>query len=147
MALTDAPGEVELWEPEDDQLSSISPAAARGRSVDTAGPNLRHHIREGTTIDAFSESRSLNPDVIKIDVEGAEGQVLRGADRFLSARRGRLLIEVHPWALERFGDTTDGILATVDNAGWECALIHERGEVDDPAATLHYACRPRVEAD
>ncbi len=35
------------------------------------------------------------PSVVKIDVEGGEGMVLKGADRLLSERRPTLLIELH----------------------------------------------------
>ena len=44
------------------------------------------------TLDAF-EARP--PDLIKIDVEGAEGKVLRGASRILSKGRPALFIALH----------------------------------------------------
>lgn len=58
------------------------------------------------------------PDVIKIDVEGAEGLVLRGAKRLLAQYKPRLSIEVHPGAIEMFGDTTETILSLLDGAGY-----------------------------
>ncbi len=39
----------------------------------------------------------LEPDLIKIDVEGAEYRVLQGAEGILNAGRCRFLVEIHPW--------------------------------------------------
>jgi FkbM family methyltransferase len=54
-----------------------------------------------TTIDEFCTARGLHPDVIKIDVEGAELDVLRGARRTLQAPSIEVFVEFHPsaWAL------------------------------------------------
>ena len=47
------------------------------------------------TIDALVRDGMTPPDVIKIDVEGAEGAVIRGASRTIDVRRPILLLEVH----------------------------------------------------
>ena len=43
------------------------------------------------------------PDLVKIDVEGAEWRVLDGARRLVAHKRTRFFIEVHPW-----GDASHG---------------------------------------
>lgn len=48
-----------------------------------------------TTIDACVGAGMLAPDVIKVDVEGAEGAVIRGAARTIASRRPLLVLEVH----------------------------------------------------
>ncbi|MFT7157111.1 MAG: FkbM family methyltransferase [Parvicella sp.] len=48
-----------------------------------------------TTLDSFSKSNSTVPDIIKIDVEGFEAFVLRGAVDILRNHHPILLIEVH----------------------------------------------------
>jgi FkbM family methyltransferase len=49
-----------------------------------------------STLDAFFAERSNAPDVVKIDVEGAELRVLRGMSRLLASGRPRaMVIEVH----------------------------------------------------
>ncbi len=47
------------------------------------------------TIDALARDAMAAPDLIKIDVEGAEGAVIRGAARTIDAHRPVLIIEVH----------------------------------------------------
>ncbi len=54
------------------------------------------------TVDARVAAGELPPpDVMKIDVEGAELAVLRGAERVLRERRPRLLVELHTPEMDR----------------------------------------------
>lgn len=54
-----------------------------------------------TTLDAFVESRGLKPAAIKIDVEGAEMLVLRGAARTLERLRPLCLVSTHSVPLKQ----------------------------------------------
>ncbi len=64
------------------------------------------------TLDAEVAELGLVPDLIKIDVEGAEWDVLRGAERTLAAHRPTLFLSVHPDALAKQG------LAAADIEDW-----------------------------
>jgi FkbM family methyltransferase len=143
MVVTDTPGEVELWEPARDRQASISKQAAVPHGG-AAGAPLRRHVVSATTIDEFSTARGIEPDVIKIDVEGAEANVLRGARRFLERGKGHIILEAHPSALAHFGETTDGLLADLTDSGWTATEVYARGDPNDPAATLHYVCEPTL---
>jgi len=98
VALGDHDGEVEL---STSGLSGNAPAIS----------NLGRH--QGTTMVPVSRADTLvstgriaAPTVIKMDVEGAEGLVLKGAaDLLRSSSAPRLLfVEVHPQFLPRYGD-------------------------------------------
>lgn len=58
------------------------------------------------SLDAYCDRYGVHPDCIKMDVEGAELAVLRGAERVLREARPRLVIETH-------GLETVGILGSV----------------------------------
>jgi FkbM family methyltransferase len=82
-----------------------------------SGASLRsgQHTRSSTrvqveTLDAFVDRRPPLPDVLKIDVEGAEHQVLSGAGRCLAHAR-LVCIELHFDELPKFG----GSQAMVDD--------------------------------
>jgi FkbM family methyltransferase len=60
-----------------------------------------------TRLDDFLGSQG--PDLIKMDVEGHEIEVLRGASALLACRRTRLAIEVHASLLRRSGDSAEAI--------------------------------------
>jgi FkbM family methyltransferase len=140
MIVTDEPGEAELWEPEDGRLASLSQAAAERNQSSTA------HVERATTVDAFCEARSVVPDVVKIDVEGAEANVLRGARRFLERRHGTLIIEVHPWVLSDLGENEGQLFDELRRHGWAARQLFERGDASDRFATVHYLCTPNGNA-
>lgn len=62
------------------------------------------------TLDQFAH---LRPTVLKIDVEGYEVEVLRGA-RAILATRPKLAIELHVRELAQYGHTPDDVLACID---------------------------------
>lgn len=72
---------------------------------------------ETTTIDAFCERHRTRPDVIKIDVEGAELDVLAGARRVLAQPDLQAFVELHPSVWAARGVTRDGIRAELANQG------------------------------
>jgi FkbM family methyltransferase len=128
-------GTTEFWEQGATAASSVVEAAARiGERF--SGEAAVLFERASVSIDDFCRQRGAFPDVLKIDVEGAEGRVVRGAREFLARRSGSLLVEVHSWALEQLGETRDDVLAPLANAGWSCELIADDGN------TLHYLCKP-----
>lgn len=63
------------------------------------------------TVDDFCTAHRLAPDVIKIDVEGAELAVLRGARRTIAERRAQLslFVELHPSLWAGLGYTRDDL--------------------------------------
>jgi len=60
-------------------------ASRAGRSIDV--PTV--------TLDEACEAYAAEPDLVKIDVEGAEAQVLEGARTLASRGRSRFLVEMH----------------------------------------------------
>jgi FkbM family methyltransferase len=63
-----------------------------------------------TTVDLLAEKYGLHRvDLVKIDVEGAELQVLRGMTTVLKRLRPRIIIELIPSLLEGFSTTVDSI--------------------------------------
>ena len=69
-----------------------------------------------TTIDEFCAREKLTPDFIKIDVEGAELDVLRGARETIHRTRGRLslFVEMHPSIWAASGLTPADVRAELD---------------------------------
>jgi FkbM family methyltransferase len=61
--------------------------------------------------------------VVKIDVEGAEGEVLAGARELLAARRPALLIEWHEAYLNRFGTPPLSLLTIADEFAYQVFTV------------------------
>jgi FkbM family methyltransferase len=70
------------------------------------------------TLDAFVAESGARPDAIKIDVEGGELEVLRGALGTLEAWRPVVFLEVHPELLRARGVATRTVLEPLLSAGY-----------------------------
>lgn len=72
--------------------------------------------------------------VVKIDVEGAEGQVLDGARALLSTERPALVIEWHEPYLQRFGTPPAQLLGVAAEYCYQIFTVPHGIEVRDAAA-------------
>ena len=68
-------------------------------------------------LDTFCTETGLIPHVLKIDVEGAEGMVLRGAAQLLRRHHPVLVVAIHPFWLPP-QDSTAGILDFAASLGY-----------------------------
>lgn len=91
LALGAAPGEADFLLMNELTMGKL--AASSFQSDRPADGRIRVQVK---TIDAaVSEGVAPRPDLLKIDTEGAEYQVLCGAQRTLAEHRPRILLEVH----------------------------------------------------
>jgi FkbM family methyltransferase len=147
--VAEAPGVVSFWEPDarssntTNMMASMSPTWVKQRHK-RAGETETETRRDAVSIDEFCRESEVTPDVIKIDVEGAEGRVLRGASRFLAARTGHILMEIHPYALESLDESEASVLKLLDDSGWTYEEISRvMGESGEPS-TRCVLCSPRA---
>ncbi|WP_241179994.1 FkbM family methyltransferase [Humisphaera borealis] len=77
------------------------------------------------SLDTILEEYNIDTvDVLKMDIEGAEGLALRGLEQSLSTHRvRRLLLEVHPHDLLRYGIRAEDILQSLTNFGYRCLRV------------------------
>lgn len=135
LAVSDRPGRATLHRLRRQQGSSslhpIGPAELAGWDDEAVPLEV-----EATSLDAFFGSAAPLPDLIKIDAEGAEPAILRGAQRLLDAARDvQLVLEFRPDVLARAGHDPRDFLAWLEQRGFR---LH--------AITPHGRCRP-VTAD
>ena len=121
-AVSDRSGWVTLYLAQEDQTqSSVYPLTNHGRSVQV----------EAVTLDAFLGDTL--PDIVKIDVEGAELQALDGMTRSIQRGRPLLFVEWNPRALIRAGAQPEILLRRLEELGYRIELIDEdRRRVMDP---------------
>jgi FkbM family methyltransferase len=75
--------------------------------------------RPQISLDSHCQRFDLAPEVIKIDVEGGELGVLRGARTVLSRYRPLLFLSVHPREIQLAGESLDALRALLDEIGYE----------------------------
>jgi len=86
------------------------------------------HLVPAATLDALVAGLD-RVDVIKLDVEGAEGRVLRGAARTLGRHRPAVVSEVSPSLLQRIsGVSAEAYLAGFLDLGYELSLVDRDGD-------------------
>ena len=74
-------------------------------------------------------------DFVKMDVDGFEGKVLRGARSVLATWRPTLVFELSPGAMAVHGDSAVDLVAELEGLGY--ALTHEDGSmIEDLHALL-----------
>jgi hypothetical protein len=120
---------------------STSNSMTFGESV---GAETRTIEVESITVDAFCEAHNALPAFIKIDVEGAESLVLRGAARVLRECRPTIILALHPQWLPT-GVTPEDLRRHLDDAGYDLQTLDAKPAVELKLA--EYVCRPRVEAE
>lgn len=70
--------------------------------------------------DVLDEAGIDRVDVIKMDIEGGEAAGLRGLTRRLaSGRIDRILLELHPAALQKLGTSMDAVIAMLRGFGYD----------------------------
>jgi len=112
-AVSDAEGEVELRLAAEPALSALAVASS------PLSPGQRVHRVRAVTLDGYVAARRL--DVVKIDVEGAEMRVLRGAQRLLQrapAEAPVLIFECAAHNYARFGYSPADVFRLLRRSGY-----------------------------
>jgi FkbM family methyltransferase len=97
---------------------------------------------EMTTVDCEVEALGLQPDVMKVDVEGYEYEVLHGAHELLRRRKPVLCLELHLDLLERRGIPPAEIVAALQSHGYQFrSCVGRRLEPADIGDSMHAILR------
>jgi FkbM family methyltransferase len=139
---------------------AVSGVATLTFPVETLNSGGAYLLRDGTAplagnlkkevavvaLDALELRRPIR--FIKMDVEGAEPQVVRGARRLLTEDRPVILSELHPTQLERAsGVTADEFLSQMTALGYRAHPIerHAKRQADEEAAPYREMLGPPLE--
>lgn len=82
---------------------------------------------QSTTIDALVRRHALDPGFIKIDVEGTEHEVLRGAEATLRKHRPVVLSELSAHLLARNGTSASAVVEYMQSLGYRVIDPLNRG--------------------
>jgi FkbM family methyltransferase len=138
-------------------LNSFSQLQARKVACGAAAGEVRmklnwHHLQairdEENNVDAVAvpvlsldqicEEENILPEVLKIDVEGFELPVLRGAERVLQTAK-LLFLEVHPQAIDELRLSRVAILDLLTSSGWKGYTLSK-----GPLAREDFAVQPHI---
>lgn len=80
---------------------------------------------DSVILDEFVKSERIVPNVIKIDVEGAEMNVLKGMRQTMREYRPILFLEIHPTNLSYFNSSTSDVLSLLIEYGYRVFEIED----------------------
>lgn len=85
------------------------------------------------TLDELVETQQLIPDLIKVDVEGAEGLVLQGATGLAGRRTARFFVEMHSGPHLSMTENAARVLDWCRQAGYRAWYLKLMSELTDSA--------------
>jgi hypothetical protein len=92
---------------------------------------------ESVTLDRYCAEADARPDLVKIDVEGAELLVLQGARELLSESHPALILAVHPYWLPG-GQSPARIRELLTGHGY--AVFDSKGQLAGSLSSGEYLC-------
>jgi FkbM family methyltransferase len=115
---------------------SFLESRAKGLGSNQEFPHHEHFDTEVETLDGLCARLKLNRlDFIKVDVEGAELQVLVGGTKYIQKYHPTLLLEIEARHIERFSYSVDDILSWLVNKDYEMYIWdkgwHKTDKVSD----------------
>lgn len=100
------------------------PVGQEGRVIEF-GNFLDLNRQECISLDRFAVGFEQPVDVVKVDVEGAEFEVLLGASDVLRTHRPSLLVAIHPMFLKnKFGASVEDLLGYLAARKYELYRVH-----------------------
>lgn len=115
IGLSDRDGDGALFRLDENNTGTNS-LVASGHPSSLGKPSANIVLR---TLDRIVREKAFtNVDAIKIDVEGHELNVLRGAQDTLKRFRPLMLVEVSPTTLNQQGQTPDGLIQVIRDFGY-----------------------------
>lgn len=72
-----------------------------------------------TTLDDFVKDKGIKPDLIKIDVDGYEGPVIKGALNYLGKNSPIIFLELHGEWIERYGYHPNDLMVMLTDCGYQ----------------------------
>jgi FkbM family methyltransferase len=87
-------------------------------TVDEETRSGRDRVQAVTmTLDRYWRRTGTTPDLIKMDIEGAEAMAVHGMLDLISENTPKLILEVHPTAVRQFGENPQSIVEKLREAG------------------------------
>ena len=91
-------------------------------------------LRKATmALDDFVADCGCAPDLLKIDVEGAELRVLAGLNQTMAVHRPLLFVELHSWGDVTIPNTVARLLEQLAPLAYRLIYLRHKAVVDDPA--------------
>lgn len=103
---------------EDTEVNGTNTIAHESIAKKDFARRFRKMQKRQIRLDDFCTKRSIVPEVIKIDVEGAELGVLNGAREILASAHPLIFLSVHPVHLKHLGSSVEELYELICDLGY-----------------------------
>ena len=93
--------------------------------------------KKQVTIDDFVQEHNCIPELLKIDVEGAEMSVLLGGEKVLKKYHPQIILSVHPKQIEMMGYTLEDLIKIIHSFDYEILNI-DNSKLSGPLELKEY---------
>lgn len=129
-ALSDKNGSATLYAAHEDEATGAQEDGLHTLFGTNARCELLHEIALNRLDDLMEQDKLPAPDFMKIDVEGAELFVLKGAENTLRKYKPALLLEFNKETSEAAGYTQEDLLNFLQPLGYEFYDVLQRGRLE-----------------
>ena len=103
------------------QNQKVSCHSEELQSLAINGPDIKNMF----SIDMLCNIYNITPDVIKMDIEGAEVDALLGAYGTIIKENPIIFIEIHPKFLQMYNNTIDDIISFIDSINYKVLDLNQ----------------------
>jgi FkbM family methyltransferase len=128
LAVSTTKGEAILYSRGGNANSSLAPILVSSSETDIE----KIPVRTVSLDDYLSDKNVPQPRWVKIDTEGAEIGILKGAQRLLASESG-IICELHPYAWAKFGNSLDELKNLARASGRRVRYLDQTKEIGDEA--------------
>ena len=82
------------------------------------------------SLDAFCKDNDIQPELIKIDVEGAEIDLLLGAKNVLMLHKPVIVLSLHPQYIEKMNQSLSDLRSYLEEVNFRCLTIDRKDNND-----------------
>jgi FkbM family methyltransferase len=127
LALSDSRGS-HLFFSRKDQMSSL---VKSGLGTNAASPDVFEHVVETERLDDYLETNGLGfPQWVKLDTEGAEINILRGAQKLLNSK-ATIVCELHPYTWDEFETSYEELVTLIKASDRKMNYLDEQYRIED----------------
>ena len=125
------PNQIALGDRSDDRGVTFYVPLQGGGSPESSlvakGKNMQPVTLPLDTIDNVCARKSLRPNLIKIDTEGAEWPIIQGSLEYIRSTKPALIIEYHGGKTKDFGYTVPELWQRIDALGYSQSYVMQGG--------------------
>jgi len=121
---------------------SLQPSGMNALNISDKNLDYEIKLKSMITIDSYVKQNNLKPDIIKIDVEGAEELVLSGANYVLEHFKPIIFLSIHPKLMQNHGGSTRNLLENLKQKNYD--IFDSNGNMPELITNNEYILKPNL---